>query len=481
MNTTRKHATLLLALALVTAVGSGCSDLLEVDLPAELTDAALDDPNGATTQINSAIVVFEEAYNNFFWVLHGREEGGEIVFRSPGIDQVMTYSPTQMPFNLFQMSRKFATDLHEKLDKQWTVQQVPQRARYLAISSIYAGAAFSIMGSSLCEITVDDGKLMKPSEVYALADQHLTKALSEIDAAGDFALPFSIATSARNLTYGLRAQVRWMSGDRTGALADAQRVPNGFFGYVTREARPGRRNLAFEGGNGTRFARLYDVIDWWKGSPNPVTGQPWPTILPFTGYTNLGILPDGRAIRDDGLPIRTAGNYRTPVESTAVPDVRVKAVQATIQGTGLQGYVNARFTGEGSPIPFVNWKEMVLIRAELEGGQKAIDLVNEIRSADGLPRVTYADPANAAQIRSLIIEERRRSLFLEGRYYYTKLKNLDLLWFPRNEGVLPTGGQFLEGGIRHVMPQNEYLLNKNLTLQSQATGCDPKEKPILIG
>ena len=40
---------------------------------------------------------------------------------------------------------------------------------------------------------------------------------------------------------------------------------------------------------------LYDVIDFWEGDPNPVTGQPWPAVLPFTGYRNLGILEDGRA------------------------------------------------------------------------------------------------------------------------------------------------------------------------------------------
>jgi hypothetical protein len=284
------------------------------------------------------------------------------------------------------------------------------------------------------------------------------------------------------MAYGLRAQVRWMAGNRAGALEDAARVPRGFNAFVTREARPGRRNLAFEAGNGTRFARLLDVNDWWRGAPNPVTNRAWPSPIPFTGYTNLGILPDGRAVRDDGLPIRTAGNHRTPIENTAVPDTRVKSLAATVQGIGLSGqFVNAKYTGEGSPIALVNWREMWLIRAELEGGQRAIDLVNEIRTADGLPLVTYATATNADQIRYLIIEERRRALFLEGRYYFTKLKNLDLLWFPRGEGALPTGGQFLLGGIRFVMPQNEYMLNPNLTLADQATGCEANQRPKLVG
>jgi hypothetical protein len=125
---------------------------------------------------------------------------------------------------------------------------------------------------------------------------------------------------------------------------------------------------------------------------------------------------------------------------------------------------------------------MWLIRAEIEGGQKAIDLVNALRVADNLPRVTYADPANAQQIRYMIIEERRRALFIEGRYYFTKLQNLDLLWFPRNQGNNPGGGggnsQFM-GGIRFVMPQSEFQLNPNLSLDDQATGCDAHQRPIV--
>jgi hypothetical protein len=165
-----------------------------------------------------------------------------------------------------------------------------------------------------------------------------------------------------------------------------------------------------------------------------------------------------------------------------VPDTRVKSLAATVQGIGLPGqYVNAKYTGEGSPIALVNWRELWLIRAELEGGQRAIDLVNEIRTADQLPLVTYASANNTEQIRQMVIEERRRALFLEGRYYFTKLKNLDILWFPRGEGALPTGGQFLLGGIRFVMPLSEYQLNPNLTIADQATGCDARERPRLVG
>jgi len=155
----------------------------------------------------------------------------------------------------------------------------------------------------------------------------------------------------------------------------------------------------------------------------------------------------------------------------------VKHVTLPIQG-GPPGPVASRYLTDGDDIPLVNWKEMWLIRAELEGGQNAINLVNELRAADGLPLVTYADPGNATQIKYMIIEERRRALFLEGRFYLTKLKNLDILWFPRGEGHTTASKWQLNGGVRRLMPQNEYELNKNLSLESRATGCSVGERPV---
>ena len=42
------------------AVLGACSDVLEVDLPAQLTDEALIDPAGAETQVNTIITHFQK-------------------------------------------------------------------------------------------------------------------------------------------------------------------------------------------------------------------------------------------------------------------------------------------------------------------------------------------------------------------------------------------------------------------------------------
>jgi hypothetical protein len=465
------HAIAALALSIV---AGGCSDLLEVDLPAQLTDAALDDPAASQTVINSIIGNYENAHNAYLWSAYGREEGGES--RSTTGQDVARYPVAADWFTNLSISRTFANGLHERL-LDWTDVQVPNKKRFLAISSLYAGAALTLMASTLCEATVASGQLLTPAQVGALAEQQLTQALTEIAAAGDFAMPYGIASSAATMAYGIRAQLRWMARDKAGALSDAARVPKGFYAWVKRE--PGTRlNTAFFEGTFSRRIALLDIYDTWTGT-NPVTGQPWPKPLPFTGWWDLGILPNGRAVRDDGLPIRTAGLYRTAEESAAIRDARVKTLFGPIQASGEQAYVNAKYTGEGDDLPLLNWKEMWLIRAELEGGQTAINLVNELRAADGLPLVTYADPGNAQQIKYMVFEERRRALFVEGRFFLTKLQNPDVLWFPRAQGFSPKARWVLDGGVRFTMPDNEYILNPNLGLAKRGTGCAQHERPII--
>jgi hypothetical protein len=479
----------LLTLGALTA----CGDILAVDLPSNLTDDVLSDPGAASTQIASVIHQFECGYSDYVWEIFGYEDGGQYVtVRGSGTHTYPTNAPGgtscaedphgNAQYSNMHMSRMFAKNLHEQLG-EWTVAQVADRARYLAITSMYQGAVLGWLGATMCENTIDGGPLLTPAQTNAEALKFLDQAITEIGTAGDFAMPYGIAPSARNMAHGLRAQVRWMAGDKAGAIADARLVPKGFVAYVTREAgAPGRMNTAYLGSLQIKLSMLAGVNDWWGGPtrpPNPATGQTWPAVIPFTGYVDLGILPNGRAIRDDGLPIRLSGPYRNADENTAIRDTRVKHQTLPIQA-GPSGPVASRYLTDGDDIPLVNWKEMWLIRAEMEGGQAAIDLVNELRAADGLPAVTYITGATATadQIRYMVIEERRRALFLEGRYYLTKLKNLDVAWFPRGEGQTTASKWQLNGGVRRLMPQNEYELNKNLTLDSRATGCSAAERPV---
>ena len=481
------------ALALLLAVGtlSACSDLLEVDLPAELTDQALEDPAGAETQMVTAVTHFEDGYDNHVDLLFARESAGEVFMCGP-------CGPYNIPnahgdFDSFAKSRRFASFLHEKLADEWTVTQVPRRAEFMAIASIYEGASVGWMGQVLCEAAIDGGALMRAEDALAMAEGLLTRAIGEIQATpgGDFAMPSRISSSALAMTYGLRAQVRFAAGNIGGSASDAQMVTQvggpEFMAYVTRE--PNRRNEIGSVRNQGGFLDLYDPIDWWAGDTNPATGRPWPDILPFTGYTFLGITSDGRAVHyPSGIPVRWQGTADLlnvgndhGVVAGAVPDTRVTTRGVEIQGKGGLGYVPTKYPEVDSDIPLVNWQEMVLIRAEAAGGQGAIDLVNQLRAHDNLPLVTYLDGSSPAdEIRFMILEERRRALIAEGRYYQSKLQNLDVSWFPRAVGGTRGFGHAYGGGVRFLMPDGEYVNNENMDLDDRATGCNPLEAPVII-
>ena len=466
------------------AVLGGCSDILDVELPAQLGDEALEDPAGAQSQINTIIGQFENAHNQFIIQSWGREDMGEPLTAGSYDHPSYTLEPVSPDdeFGPMMKARRFAFLLHDRLVEEWTVEDVPQRQQFLAISSIYAGATLSWMGSSLCESAIDGGPLLTSDQTLDLAETWLTQAIGEIGGA-DFSMPHGVASSALEMAYGLRAQVRWMAGDLPGAGLDASQVGNGFNAFITRDTDAGRRNRLWL--LATVNIKMYDVFDWWQGPPNPATGQPFPNPIPFTGWLNLAILPDGRAVREDGLPIRAEGPYTTAEEQGAYRDPRTPT-RFIVARAGSDPMVNIpdRYPNPDDDIPLVNWREMQLIRAESELGQGAIDRVNEMRTFDNgqngwdIPMVTYADPSNDQQIRYMIYEERRRGLFSEGRFMYTKFRHPELFWFPRNVGVIRDYGSSYLGGVRWLMPTDEYQLNENFTEEDRATGCPEFQKPV---
>jgi hypothetical protein len=174
------------------------------------------------------------------------------------------------------------------------------------------------------------------------------------------------------------------------------------------------------------------------------------------------------------------------VEATAVADTRVPFFFGQVGGAGGAAArpIHQKYANSAADIPTVNWKEMILIRAEAAAtAQEKINLVNALRTADNLPQITYLTAATATptQLKYMIIEERRRALFLEGRFLMTKLKNVDLLWFPRGQGQTPGVGRALGGGVRFHMPDNEFLANPNLNgdLNLRGTKCAQHERPLI--
>ncbi len=417
-------------IALVASLGilAGCDlgNLLEVSAPDVITAESLEDPGAAQLMVNSIVAQFECGYSGFTYEEMGKSDTLDRV-NGAGVSGSETYridtttgacpeSPAGYSYyTQFQLTRRMATRQHELL-AGWTDAQVPNRQRLLATTSFYGAAALAQLGEFFCEMAFDGGPLMTRDETLAIAEQWATQAIDEVTAAGDFGGPNNAtrSTTAGMITgaYGLRARIRWARGQEhwAGALSDAQRVldnptTGGYSYFVTRETAPSRWNKSYHAGTSVGVAFVLGPIAHWDGPANPVTGQEWPNPIPFTGYLNLGILPDGRAIGEDMYPITTTAN------PTAVADTRVKTINRTLQGAGSRPVPN-KFTADPDDHPLVSWNDMLLIKAEILGGQQAIDAVNFLRTRRGLPQVTYASAGNADQVENMIFEERRRDLWI---------------------------------------------------------------------
>jgi hypothetical protein len=478
-------------LALSVGVISGCDGLLDVDLPGQIVEDAVFQPSQAVTLVSSAIGTMECAFSEFVGsTASGNEDvflrvtgwwGGSFEYQTaPGTANCNTGETGFGWWTSLHYSRYLAEATYARLG-QWSDAEVANRGRLQAQTAIYAGLAYEILGSHFCEIAVEAGPAMSPDETLAAAEKWYTDALGHIGGT-DFAIPGGVTTSARQMALTLRARTRFARGNMEGAAADARLITNGYRAFATRTAGGERTrwNRVVNANNNAGWGTVSGPITWWTGPGN------WPETIPYTGYRNLGIRADGRAVLDTGHAVLTTEGAGI-VRDTRTP------VNQIFQANGQPLLFNAfpvwrqvKYTSLESNIPLANWEEARLILAEVEGGQAAIDHVNVIRTAHNLPRVTYLSPTDAAGIQRMIIEERRRSLFLEGRFWSYKILRANPnhnaeatnLWFPRGYGQTPYPYNY-QLAVRMAMPENEYVLNPNLSLNDRGTKCAANQRPAL--
>lgn len=518
----RTFQTLLLGLSVVTL--SACDDLLDVELPHLLTDAAIEGSGTAETQVISAMALFECGMSAFGHVAAGHEDVFESIagvgstthrFRATPVggtcdtsdsdtswlDQMMGARAflSNAPSRLVSTGEGAGQGVYDRLQDEWTLGADGERLS--AIASIYMAATLEHFGTFYCEMAFDGSDLVEPDEALALAEDWISdRALVHIGSFGDFALPNSAASSARNLATALRARIRFALGDFTGAVSDIDQVLGAdptFESWITRESGAERRNKMHVT-QSAGFSGMLGVNDWWDGStrlPNPATGEHWPEVIPHTGYIFLGIMPDGRALEEGNTPVRWAAEERdaaedpVPLDNGAVEDTRILHVYSSIQGPGKRE-LPAKYSGDADDISFVSWTELILMKADAQQQQGdlagAIASVNQLRSFHGLPEISgdYETEllADGTAVRHMVLEEYRRELYLDGgRYWRVKIQNNDVLWFPREQGQTPFQGYQLLGGVRLLFDGDEYTQNEHFQQRggddARASGCDPLEAP----
>ncbi len=412
---------LVAAMTMVTAAACDTQRLLDVSTPNNVPVAILDDPANATLMVNSAITDFECAFASAVlvegiisdelgdaqlgaagWPYDRRDANTQTngIYGANGCNSAQNpgiYTPLA--------TARWDADHAIKNLTSYSDAQVPTRQLLLAQANLYAGFSYAMMGVSMCQAAFDLGPAVDQKGMFALAEQRFTAAITAGQGAGNTA----IVTAA----YGGRARARLYQGNNPGAATDAALVPSGFVYAATYDVT-----------NARRYNRVYSS-----------TAQ-------FGNYT----------VENQSVNLKTENGEVDPRSQSNLTTTRPADAKSQI-------YVPAKYAAGGAvPIPMLAYKEAQLILAEAQGGASAVTIVNAMRTAAGLK--PYAGATDAASIKSLIIDERRRVLFAEG------LRNYDIQRFtiPFNPAVgapFPIKGGTYGNTVCLPLPDVERFNNPN--------------------
>ena len=379
----------LIVLVLMLATGLAACDsldrLLEVEQSAELPADRVEQPESITSLMAGVTGAFECAYARFVGAsavagtelksvsyafltlqpIDRRALTKEVTGYQTGTCNSGNFSATYTPIS----EARWLGDHVGELLEGWTDEQVPNRQAHLATAAAYSAYAHLLLGELFCSAALDGGPELTSDQILELAEGKFGVAMTRAEAVGDDRL--------LDLSRVGRARVRLNLGKTADALQDAELVPEGF------------RFDAVYSAESTRTENLFHDTNF-DGSSISI-GEP------FRGLEWQGVI-----------------DPRTLVEPTDV-------TRADNLGVGADATVwrQLKYTSLSSPIPIARWAEAQLIIAEIEGGNRAVDIINVMHDRAGLPPFQSSDPA---EIQAHVIQERERELFLEGQHIYTLIR-----------------------------------------------------------
>lgn len=226
--------------------------------------------------------------------------------------------------------------------------------------SVFEGFAKVWLADLFCSLAFDGtGPELTSREVYELAEDEFTKAI-EADGA---------SSTIEQAAHVGRARVRLITGDETGAVSDAQEVDPGF-----------------------EWLAQYSTNSF--AQQNMVNFRTW----------QFGNWSVGPVFRD------------LTVDDTETPDPRVELELNPRPAfeSSQDLYAPEKAGSASSPLRIASGDEAQYIIAEVEGGETAVELINEIRERHGITTEWEPSGDDPNEIRDKVIEERRRTLFLDG-------------------------------------------------------------------
>jgi hypothetical protein len=376
---------------------NACDSLLEVELPGDVTEDALDDPALADILVNSVIADFECAYNNYNFAtsVHSDEmwhSSGNLSNRNWGqrkITETFTDYVSSgcggAAFGLWTTMHTARFQSEDVFDRITATEDVAEKDSKLATVRTYGGFLYTFFGETFCSVTIDGGDPMQPEAVLGMAEDRFESAIQLAQSSGN--------TDMLNAARVGLARARLNLGDYQGARQVAEAVPEGFALNATRSddfdyrRNKGRTNF-FETGHHTVAPDFRNLE--WKGVPDP----------------RVNVIDQGR------------------FGHNGVTDL----------------WTSDKWPSRDTPIPIATWKEAQLIIAEAAANtgdeSTAVAIINDLHDLAGLPAY---DPSTDGSVMDQVILERSRELFQEGGH---RLNDMLRFGLPFPEGIDHVGGAY---------------------------------------
>jgi len=402
----------------------GCNELLKSEAPQLIQESTLQQPANAQVIVAGVVADFECAFSQYVAVmgtLSDEFSDSQANAAIWDIDRRTNFPSTGLystggcggfggvytPIS----AARYQADNTLKLLDGWTDAEVPGRMALIARTAAYAGYSLILLGEGFCSAAIDLGPEMMPAQTFALAEARFTRAITTATTVGGAA-----GDSIRFLALVGRARARINQGKRAEAATDAALVPIGFVFNARYSAASGR-------------------------SENRV----------FRSNNTIGTITVDASFR--GLTVDGVADTRTPVVDAgrggSFPAIRL--------------FSQNKYASLSAPIPIATWREALLIRAEaaVEAGNVAgaVGFINQLRQRVGVALPAYAS-ADAAAVRTQLVEERRRELFLESHRLFDTIRfNLPLI--PAAGAPFPNGGGTYGSNKCLPLPDIERLNNPN--------------------
>lgn len=268
----------------------------------------------------------------------------------------------------------------------------PENSPELATVSMLAGYSSMSLGEMFCTTAFGGtGPELSSAETWALAEDHFTRAIDAANATEDVRFASLVG----------RARARILQGNTSGALSDADQVP---------------LDWSF-------------VADVYSTNSQQEENDLWNML---TDSQRFSVDP---AYRD--LTIDDSGTEDPRVNAFQDPNDQF-AIDGSTELYQLEKYVVAT-----APIRLASGFEAAYYVAEIQGGQEAVDAINDVRAEQGISE--EFDSSDEEEIRLKLFDERARTLFLEGKRMGDLRRYIDSFGLD----LFPTGPNF---GDQTCMP-----------------------------